>query len=52
LTPDEIAEFLRVPVDTVSAWRSKGTGPAFLRIGRYVRYRPEDFDAWMESQRG
>jgi predicted DNA-binding transcriptional regulator AlpA len=27
---------------TVRSWRLKGVGPRFLKMGRAVRYRPED----------
>ena len=36
-----------------SSWqkdRSKGTGPTFVKIGRLVRYRRQDFEDWLERQ--
>lgn len=30
--------------------RWKGNGPRFCKIGAMVYYRPEDVDAWIESQ--
>lgn len=39
-----------VPLATVYRWNSEGTGPAFMRIGRHVRYRLTDVEAW-EQQR-
>jgi predicted DNA-binding transcriptional regulator AlpA len=33
------------------AWRSQGRGPAYIRIGRSVRYRVEDLDAWLTAHR-
>lgn len=47
LTPEDLAELLRVPVGTVYAWRYKGTGPRGSRVGRHVRYRRADVDAWL-----
>lgn len=38
-------------VKTMQSWRLKGTGPAFLKIGRLVRYRRADLDSWLESRR-
>lgn len=32
------------------AYLGKG-GPAFIKIGRHRRYRPEDVEAWLESNR-
>ncbi len=31
-------------------WRCKGYGPPFLKIGRLVRYRPEDIEDWLTQQ--
>ena len=46
----DLAEFLGIPVNTLYQWRSKGYGPQGRRIGKYVRYRPEDVEAWVEQQ--
>lgn len=29
--------------------RSRGAGPKFVKLGRAVRYRPEDLAAWLEA---
>ena len=42
LTDVEVALRLGVSRFTVRAWRLKGVGPRFLKMGRAVRYRPED----------
>jgi predicted DNA-binding transcriptional regulator AlpA len=39
-----------VPVNTLYQWRTKGYGPTGRRIGKHVRYRPEDVDTWVEQQ--
>ena len=49
-SPEYLAESLGVPVRTVYAWRYKGEGPKAYKIGRHVRYRPEDVDVWLEQQ--
>ena len=36
---------------TLSRWRSDGTGPAFVRIGRRVLYRGTDLNAFLEANR-
>lgn len=46
LTREEVAERERVPVKTVAEWASKGTGPRYAKIGRYVRYLLADVEAW------
>ena len=35
---------------TLQTWRSRGDGPPFLKVGRLVRYRRSDLDAWLESR--
>ncbi len=50
LTAEELADFFGVPLTTVYAWNHKGTGPRRIRIGKHVRYRPEDVEAWVEGQ--
>lgn len=35
LTPEEVSDHLRIPVDTLYAWRYRGVGPPALRIGRH-----------------
>lgn len=42
LTDIEVATRLGVSRFTVRSWRLKGVGPRFLKMGRAVRYRPED----------
>lgn len=57
LTDIEVAGRLGVSRFTVRAWRLKGIGPRFLKMGRAVRYRPQDVDdyerqALVETQAG
>ncbi|MGE0705543.1 MAG: helix-turn-helix transcriptional regulator [Vicinamibacterales bacterium] len=44
LTDIEVASRLGVSRFTVRSWRLKGIGPRFLKMGRAVRYRPQDVD--------
>ena len=46
-----IAKRLRCEVKTLQAWRTRGGGPPFVKIGRLVRYKAEDVDAWVEARR-
>lgn len=46
----DVATYLGVPVMTVYHWRRIGYGPEGGRVGRYVRYRPEDVRAWFDEQ--
>ncbi|WP_431907270.1 helix-turn-helix transcriptional regulator [Amycolatopsis thermoflava] len=50
LSIEDLADYLGVPKGTLYQWRTKGYGPPGRRVGKYVRYRPEDVDAWVEQQ--
>jgi excisionase family DNA binding protein len=47
-SPEEVASYLGVPVKTLFQWRYKGVGPRGIRVGRHVRYRSDDVEAWLE----
>lgn len=49
-TTQEVATYLGVPVRTIWEWNYKGTGPRCTRVGKYLRFRWEDVDAWLASQ--
>jgi excisionase family DNA binding protein len=49
LTDIEVATRLGVSRFTVRSWRLKGIGPRFLKLGRAVRYRPEDVDEYVRQ---
>ena len=38
LTVEDLARREGVPVQTVYGWNKTGTGPRFMKIGRYARY--------------
>lgn len=46
-----VAKELNCEVKTLQAWRCRGGGPPWIRVGRLVRYRPQDVEAWIESRR-
>jgi excisionase family DNA binding protein len=50
LTIEEVAEYLQVPVQTLYHWRYKRTGPESVRVGRFVRYRRADVEAWLRTR--
>jgi hypothetical protein len=50
ITPATLSERLGSSQRTLSEKRITGTGPAFIRLGKSVRYRPEGADAWLLSQ--
>lgn len=51
LDEKQAAEVLTVEPGTLSVWRSTGRYKIlFLKVGRRVRYRRADLDAWLESR--
>lgn len=46
----EVAEYLGVPLKTIYVWQQKGTGPRFARVGKHLRARWSDVDAWLDAQ--
>jgi hypothetical protein len=53
----ETAGYLRMSVAFLRSDRSRGhiggatAGPPFLRLGRTIRYRRDDLDAWLAEHR-
>ena len=50
LTSEEVAELLQVPKRTLDQWAHLGSGPTFIRVGRYRRYRPADINSWLRER--
>ena len=50
LTDREVATRLAVSISAVRKWRFEGRGPTFVRIGRAVRYRLADVEAYVDRQ--
>lgn len=50
LTTEDVAELCNVPIATVRKWRYEGTGPTACKLGRHVRYRREDVEAWISER--
>ncbi len=49
LTLPEVADHLGVPLQTVYQWRSRGDGPRGIKVGRHVRVRRDDLEAWLRE---
>jgi excisionase family DNA binding protein len=49
LTEREVAALLGLSVATLRAWRHRGRGPRFLRLGRAVRYLPADLEDFVRA---
>ncbi|WP_242686371.1 helix-turn-helix domain-containing protein [Aeromicrobium sp. IC_218] len=46
LTARDAARRLGVDVEQLRRWRRAGTGPAWVRLGRSIRYHPDALDTW------
>ncbi len=49
LTEREVSDVLGLSVATLRAWRHRGQGPRFLRLGRAVRYLPADLEDFVRA---
>jgi predicted DNA-binding transcriptional regulator AlpA len=50
LNERDAAALLGVSVRSLQAWRQRGEGPVYVKLGRLVRYRPADLDAFPEPR--
>ncbi|WP_259362932.1 MULTISPECIES: helix-turn-helix domain-containing protein [Paenarthrobacter] len=50
LTPQQLANRLNIPLNTVYAWRVARKGPPAMKIGKHIRYRLPDVQAWEQSR--
>ncbi len=42
--------YLGVPVKTLYQWKYRGTGPNVHKVGRHLRYRWQEVDAWLDAR--
>lgn len=52
LTPEEVAAALGVTPKTLTNYRTRGTGPDFIRIGGKVYYTRAAYDAYWRTLTG
>jgi excisionase family DNA binding protein len=50
MTTEQVATYLTVPVPTIYQWRLRGGGPTAIRVGRHLRFRRSEVDAWLDAQ--
>ena len=43
----EAADYLGLKAATLNKWRCHGDGPPFIKVGRLIRYRRSDLDAFL-----
>lgn len=52
MTREQAAQYLGIAPQTLAAWAATGRySLPFVKLGRLVRYRRVDLDAWLESRR-
>ena len=47
----QAAKFLGVAVQTLRNWRHHRTGPAYIKMGRSVRYQIDDLQSYIDKRR-
>lgn len=47
LSNREAAAYLGLKAATLNKWRCHGDGPPFIKVGRLIRYRRADLDAYL-----
>ena len=50
LDSSQAAEYLNLKRTTLEAWRCRGGGPRFVKLGRLVKYRRSDLDEFIEAR--
>jgi len=51
LSEEEAAPFVGTEPKTLANWRTMGKGPKFIRVGRKVKYHPDDVAEWVAARR-
>jgi excisionase family DNA binding protein len=50
MTTQQVADYLQIPVATIYAWRTTNNGPHAYKVGKHLRFRLSDVDAWLDRQ--
>lgn len=50
MTPRDICDELQIPEQTFYQWRARHLAPRAYRIGRHLRIRRADFNAWLAER--
>lgn len=46
---DEVAAYLGIPKNTLYKWRVQGEGPRAIKVGKHLRFRRRDVEAWLDA---
>lgn len=49
-TPDEVAAILGQSVQTLSRWRMRGNGPAYIKVGRKIWYSQAAIESFLTAR--
>ena len=49
LSIEQLAEYTGISKNTLYYWRVEGRGPRGMKLGKYVRYRRADVEAWLDD---
>ncbi|WP_082462145.1 AlpA family transcriptional regulator [Agromyces sp. Leaf222] len=52
LSVDELAQYLQLSKETIYHWRLDGTGPRATKLGKHLRFRRENVEAWLQARTG
>lgn len=52
LTVEDLSAQLGVAVQTIYQWRARRPqyGPPAIKVGKYLRWKPEVVEAWIDAQ--
>ena len=48
--PEQVSDFVGVPIRTLYAWRTRGEGPRAFKVGRHLRYSQAEVERWLEER--
>lgn len=48
-TPQETADYLGVALKTMYVWSHRGEGPRRYKVGRHLRYDPQEVMRWVKD---
>lgn len=49
LSPEDLAQFLQVPLQTIYGWRYQRKGPPAIKVGKHLRFRRADVEQWLDE---
>ena len=50
VSPAEASTITGIPTATLAAWRCRGQGPAYAKIGQAIRYNVQDLHDWFAAR--